>query len=211
MQTPFQSAADALFERCESLHSLLAILTVAESGEAEVAFASRTEADTWGTDDVWTVEQVVEELPRGHTLRTTKPDVRCIDATIDLIAELGERLAHDLGVVHIVVDGRLDLLLAFWGIDGLCGAMLNVAGAIELGALTTIPERIESDALAILSDGCDLLRDDGIAAADAGEASGLRVAVELDSALLSTFDLVDRMRDVLLLNVSLVGGIVHDQ
>ena len=46
---------------------------------------------------------------------------------------------HQPGVAHIIVDGLLDLLLAFGGVDGLGSPLRDVAGAVEFRALTAIP------------------------------------------------------------------------
>ena len=119
----------------------------AEGGEAHVALAAGAEADTWGADHIGTIEQILEELPGAAAVGGAHPDVRGVLATVDLEAQLAQLGEHAVGVVHIVVDGLLNLLLALRGVDGLCGALGDVAGAIELGALTAQPELVEGDAL----------------------------------------------------------------
>ena len=65
--------------------------------------------------------------------------------------------------------------------------------------------------LAVERHGCHLLRHYCVATAHAGEASRLRVAAELDGALLCAAYLVDRVRYVVVLDVRLVGCIVEDE
>ena len=95
----------------------------AEGGEAHVTFAAGAETDARGTDNVGTIEQCLEELPGSHTVGGAHPDIRGILTAIDLIAKGTQSGEHPLGVVHIVVDRRLYLLTAFWGVDGLGSAL----------------------------------------------------------------------------------------
>ena len=54
-----------------------------------------------------------------------------------------------MGIVHIVVDGLLNLLLALWGVDSLSSALRDVTGAIELRTLTTQPQLVQWNTLAL--------------------------------------------------------------
>ena len=72
----------------------------AEGGEADVALARGTKADTGGADDIGTVEQSFEELPGRHAVGRSHPDVGCILATVTLIAEGAQGVEHLLGVLQ---------------------------------------------------------------------------------------------------------------
>ena len=89
-------------------------------------------------------EHPVEELPRCHALWRLYPDVGCIRAAIYRESHLGQRLTHQLGVLHVVADGGAYLLLALGGVDSLCGTLADVAGAVELGALAAAPQLVQS-------------------------------------------------------------------
>ncbi len=183
----------------------------AEGGEADVALAGGTEADTGGTDDVGTIEQGLEKLPGRHAVGTAHPDVRGILAAVALVAEGTQGGEHLRGVLHIVINGSLDLLFALGCVDGLGGTLTDIAAAIELGALATQPQLVERDALALEGADGDLFRHDGIAAADTRETSRLGIGSELDCALAGSANLIDGVRYLRVLNVGLIGGIIEDE
>ena len=145
----------------------------AEGGEADVALTGGTEADTGGADDIGTIEEGLEELPGRHAIGRAHPDVGGILAAIALVAEGAQGREHLRGVLHVVVDGGLDLLLTFGRVDGLGGTLRDIAAAIELGTLATQPQLVERYALALEGADGDPLRHDGIAAADTREAGRL--------------------------------------
>ena len=120
-----------------------------EGGEAHVALAAGTEAYARGADYVGTVEQILEELPTARTVGGAHPDVRSVLAAIDLVAQGAQAFQHHAGVVHVVVDGLLNLRLALGGVDGLGSPLGDVAGAVELGTLAAQPELVERNALAL--------------------------------------------------------------
>ena len=182
-----------------------------EGGEADVALAGGTETDTGSADDVGTVEQGLEELPGRHAVGGAHPDVWGILAAVAFIAEGTQGFEHLFGVLHVVVDGGLDLLLALGRIDGLGGTLTDIAAAIELGTLATQPQLVERYALALESADGNFLRNDGIAAADTREACRLGIRTELDGALASSTNLVDAMGNILILYVGLIGCIVEDE
>ena len=194
-----------------SFERFLSLFVTAEGCEADVALAGGAEADTGGADDVGAVEQLLEELPGGGAVGYAHPDVGGVLAAVALKAGSFEHTEHTGGVLHVVVDGLLHLLLALGRVDGLGGALGDIAGAVELGTLAAEPELVEGDALALEGADADVLGDDGVAAADAGEACGLRERAELDGTLAGAANLVDAVRDVRVLNVSLVGGIEEDE
>ena len=119
----------------------------AESGKTHIALATGTEADTWRTDNIRTVEQSLEERPGAHAIGRAHPDIRRILTTIDLIAQFTQLGEHAVGIVHIVVDGLLDLLFALGSIDGLSSTLRDITRAIELRTLTAQPQLVQRDAL----------------------------------------------------------------
>ncbi len=78
-----------------------------------------------------------------------------------------------MGIVHVVVDGLLDLLLALRRVDGLGSALRDVTGAIELRALTTEPQLVQWDALALEGGNADILWYDGVTTANTRETCRL--------------------------------------
>src|SRR6056297_1461032 len=89
------------------------IVTIAEGGQTEVAFAARAEAAARSADHMALVEQLVEKVPAGHALGSLEPDVGSVDAAVAGDAGRGQAFADDAGVVHGVVDHALDLGPAF--------------------------------------------------------------------------------------------------
>ncbi len=183
----------------------------AEGGEADVAFATGSEADTWGADHIGTIEQLFEELPRGRVVGGAHPDVRRILTTIALVAEGAECGKHQLCIRHIIVDGSLYLCLAFWCIDGLSSALGDIAGTIELGTLAAVPQLGKVDAFALEGGYGELLGNDGIATTHTRESGRLGIGAELDSTLAGTPNLVDRMRYLRITDIGLVGCIEEYQ
>ena len=115
---------------------------LAEGGESDVAFARWTEADTWSADYAGTIKHLFEEFPARCIVWRLHPEIRCILATIYSQAEFLEFCSHEVGILHIVVDGCLYLFLALRGVDGFGSTLADIAGTIELGALAAVPDRI---------------------------------------------------------------------
>ena len=91
----------------DSLHSLLAVFVLTEGGETDVAFARRTEADTWGADYACAIEHFLEELPAWCIVRSLHPEIWSIFATINFQTEFLKFFSHIASVLHIVVDGAV--------------------------------------------------------------------------------------------------------
>ena len=72
----------------DALQGFVSLFVAAERGETDIPLARGTEADTGGADDVGTVEQSLEELPRAHSFGGAHPDIRCVFTAIDLEAKL---------------------------------------------------------------------------------------------------------------------------
>ena len=94
-------------------------IAVAEGGETEVAFTAGSEAHARCADHAAAVEQSVEELPAILLAGCLHPEVGRVLTAVDTEAELGECLTHDTCILHIVMDGLHDLLVALGGGDGL--------------------------------------------------------------------------------------------
>ena len=121
----------------DALQGFVCLFVAAERGETDIALARGTEADTGGTDDVGTVEQGLEELPGRHAVGAAHPDVGGILAAVALVAEGAQGREHLRSVLHVVVDGGLDLLLTLGRVYGLGGTLTDIAAAVELGTLAT--------------------------------------------------------------------------
>ena len=198
-------------ELADTPDGFLAILALAEGGEAQVAFAAGAESYAGRADDVGTVKQLVEELPRGHSFGSLHPQIRRVYASEHPVAGTGQAFAHRTGVFHIVGDGFLHLCPAFGRIDRLGTTLGDVAGAVELGALAPVPQGIERDALVIEGSGGHFLGHHGIAATHARKAGGFREAAYLDGYFFRPAYLVDGMGNIVIVDVSLVGGIEDDE
>ena len=84
--------------------------------------------------------------------------------------------------------------------------MGDVAGTIELTALASVPECVETRS--VFSFQC--LGDDGVATTDTCESCCLGETAELDGTLFCSFYLVDGMWQGVIADESLVGSIVKD-
>ena len=111
------------------------VLMLAEGGESDVAFARWTEADTWSTDYAGTIKHLFEEFPAGRVVWRLHPEIRCILAAIYSQAGFLEVCSHEVGILHIVVDGCLHLCLTLRGVDGFGSTLADIACTIKLGAL----------------------------------------------------------------------------
>ena len=182
-----------------------------EGGEADVALAAGAKADTRGTDHTSAIEQGFKERPRAHAVGGTHPNVRGILATVALITKTPQDFQHRLGILHVVVDSGLHLLFALRRVDSLGSTLTNIAAAVELGTLATQPQLVERYALALEGGHAHLLRYNGIAAANPRKACCLGIRAELNSTLSRTTNLVNRVRNLGVLDISLIGGIVEDK
>ena len=115
-----------------------------------------------------------------------------------------------MGVLHIVGDGGLHLFLALGGVDGFGCPLTDVAGAIELGALATVPDGVERHFVATQRLRLQLFGHDGVAASHTREACRLGIAVELYRHLAGASDLVDGVWYLGIGDVGLVGCVVED-
>ena len=195
----------------DALQGFVCLFVAAERGETDIPLARGTEADTGGADDVGTVEQGLEELPGRHAVGAAHPDVGGILAAVALVTESTQRVEHLLGVLHVVVDGGLDLLLALWRVDSLGGSLTDITTAIELGTLTAQPQLVERYAFALKGTDGDLFWNNGIAATYTRESCRFGVGTELDGALAGSADLVDGVRYLRILDVRLIGCIIEDK
>ena len=71
----------------DAIQGFFCLFVTAEGGEADITFAGGTETDAGGADNVGTVEQGLEELPRTHAVGTAHPDVGGILAAVAFVAE----------------------------------------------------------------------------------------------------------------------------
>ena len=85
------------------------------------------------------LKQAVEELPAGHALWCTEPNVGRIFAAEHLQASLCEAFAHDARIFHIVLYGFPYLLFPFRSVDSFGAALLYVACTVVFGALAAVP------------------------------------------------------------------------
>ena len=171
-------------------HCLYAVVFVAEGCETYISFACRTESHSRCADHMSFVKHLFEELPTAHSVGSLHPQVWSVLSAIYLKAEFCQSAVHQLGIVHVVVDGSLDLLFAFGRIDSFGCPLADIACAVELGALPTIPQMVELYSIAFECGGCEFFWNDGIAASYSRESRCLRVAVELDGHLSCSFYLI---------------------
>ena len=184
------------FELLDTLDGAQRVFAVAEGREAEIAFATGTETGTRRANDVDLLQQEVEEVPGFHVVRRLEPDIRGVDAAVDLETGLGQTLPNDAGILEVVADELLDLFLAFFRIDGCGTALDNVCRTIEFRRVAAVPELVVLDAAAIRGLARDRVRDDRVAAARARESGRLGERTEFDGDILGARDLIDRRRPV---------------
>ena len=94
------------------------------------------------------------------------------------------------------------MLLPFRGEDGGGAPLDDVGNAVELGRLPPKPEFVEGRPIE-----AKLLRHDGIAAAGAGKAGGLREGAEFDGAALGPLNLVNAPGKGGIVDEALVSGV----
>ncbi len=160
---------------------------VVKGGEPEETFAVFAEPGARRADDPGLLQQQVEEVPALHPAGALHPDIGGVFAAGVADAEGIEGVREDLGVLAVVVDVRSRLGLALLGEDRFRAALDDIGDAVELGGLAAEPETVQ---LRPLPD--ERLRDDGVAAAGAGETGGLGEGAKLNRHFLRPFDLVDR-------------------
>ena len=80
---------------------------------------------------------------------------------------------HTVGILHIVVDGLLNLLLALWSVDGLGSALRDIARAIEFRTLPTQSQLVQWDAFTLESGDADVFWHNRVTAADTSETCRL--------------------------------------
>ena len=139
----------SLHPLCKAPHGFLAVMAVAERSEAHISLAARTEAHARRAYNLCSVEQLFEEFPAVRAFGCLHPKVWGVDASVYLEAELLQRLVHQSGVAHVVIDGCLCLSLSFGSVYRCGGALADVACAVELGALAAIRFAFEGDLLAL--------------------------------------------------------------
>ena len=189
----------------DALHRLAGSLSLAEGGEADVALAAGTKAGAGSGDHVGLPQQLVEEVPGAHAVGGAGPDIGGVLPAGHGEAGGGQALPDDPGVVQVVVDGLLHLSPALGAVHGLSAPLDHIGHSVELGALAAVPQAVEGGAIAL-----QLLGDDGIGAAGAGEAGGLGEGAELDGAGAGPLDLKDGMRNGGIGDEGLVGAVVQD-
>ena len=127
-----------LYPHPDAPYGFDAVFALAESREAEVAFAAGAEAYARCADYVYLYSSCSKNA-RNPCYRVFQPNVGRIDSAIDLESGRLQAFAHDACVFHIIVDGGFHLRLAFRRINGFRSALGDVTRAVELGALTAVP------------------------------------------------------------------------
>src|SRR5262252_11067083 len=177
----------------------------AESGDPEIAFAARPEAGAGHAYHLGLREKPVEEVPGRDAGRRADPDIRSVPSAVHDESGSLQPLADDARVVHVLVDQRSNLLLALRGVDGGRRALHDIRRAVRLRGLPPEPELIEAHLVARRRAALSLARYDGVGHAQAGEAGVLREAARLDGHLPRPLDLIDRMQDLGIPDICLVG------
>ena len=73
---------------CDALHGLLAVLMLAEGGEADVSFAGWAETNSWCADYAGSVEHLLEEFPTWRVVWSLHPKVGGVLAAVNPQTEL---------------------------------------------------------------------------------------------------------------------------
>ena len=157
------------------------------------------------------MQQALEEGPAALALGRAQPDVGRVDAAVGPEAHFGQRLAHDAGVRHVVVDDLAHLLAAFGRVDGLGRALHDVGRAVELRALAAVPQRVERHLLTVAQRHLEVFGHHRVAAAQTREARRLGVGVKLHRAAPCPLNLVDAVGNLRPRDVRLVGRVEEDE
>ena len=156
------------------------------------------------------LEQLVEEGPAVDVAGCLEPDVGRVDSTEDGDSDRLESFAEQPGIFEVEADQFADLLLPIGTVSGFGTALNGVRDAVELGAVSPVPQAVHLDPFARCRGAGQFVGDDRAGTADAGEAGILAEAAKLDSYLAGSVDLVDRMGDLWVGDVGLVGGIEQE-
>ena len=181
-----------------------------EGADAEESFSGAAEAAAGGDDDIGFIQHFVEHLPARHSCWATDPNVWGVDTTEDGESGFGAGFDEEFGIAHVMFDQGGDLGFACLAVNGFGTALDDVADAVELGAVATAPEGVDSQGCAVFLFAHEGLWDDDDGATDAGESAVLGEAAELNGAVAGTFDFEDAAGDGWVLDEGLVGGIIKD-
>ena len=72
---------------CDTVEGLGGLFVAAEGGKPHITLATGAETDTWGTDDVGTIEQRLKDLPGAHAIGCAPPNIWGVFAAITLVTE----------------------------------------------------------------------------------------------------------------------------
>ena len=110
-------------------------------------------------------------------------------------------LADELGILHIVLNRGAHLTLTFGCEDSFRTSLRDIAGTIELAALTTVPKCIEAGSVSTFQ----FLGNNGVATTNTRESCRLGEAAELNRTLFRPFNLIDGMRQRVVLDESFIS------
>ena len=153
------------------------------------------------------MEHFIEDLPTGEVFGSADPDVGGVDSTERGEAAFLCRRAEDGGVAHVMFDECGDLFFAGGRVEGLGGALSDIANAIEFCAEATVPERMQRCHFARSCAAVQFLWKNGKCTANASKSAILGKAAKLNRAFAGTGNFVNGMRNLRIADVGLIGGI----
>src|SRR5438874_12384561 len=104
-----------------------------------------------------------------------------------------------------MIDQGPHLAAALRCVNGFGASLHRIADTICLSAPATMPQGMQWELAAICGRRVQTFRHDGKTAPHAGETCVLRKAAELDCAFVRAWNFVDRMRDLRVADVGLIG------
>ena len=132
-------------------------------------------------------------------------------AAIDRESRSAQFPANNGRIFHVETDQGFHFLLASVGINGFSATLNDVADAVELRALSSVPETPEFDLFTVGGFAFQALGHHREGASRSGESGVLRKGPEFNGAVPCAFDFEDRVGQIGVLDERLVGGIKQDQ
>ena len=164
------------------VHSQGHLLSGVKGTDADVAGSAFSKTASRGYHHPRLFQQKVKELP-GIPI-AVNPDVGGVFPAAAAKSQRLHVFSDDLGVSQIVVGYGDDLPPSFLSVDRLGGPLYGVGYAVELGAMSAVPEGVDLNGTSRLIKGAAGFGDHREGASGSGKSRGLGEAAEFDSHLL---------------------------
>src|SRR6202022_4005438 len=139
------------------------------------------------------------------------PDVRRIDSSVNLQADLRPGGAQNFCISYVMIDERAYLFAAFGQIQRFRAALHRITHAVRFRAPTPMPEWMQWQTAAVFRAGKQRFGHDSETAANASETTVLGKAAQFDCAFECTRNFENGMRNSRLRDIRLVSRVEEQQ